>query len=63
MKRFLIFVMTVMLVASMSLGAYAGNGRGRGAGQGGANSGSTYGNGTCDGTQPRDGSGNQHGRR
>lgn len=67
MKKVLITIMTVVLVGTMTLGAYAGNGRGNGAGPGdGSGPGTcdgTYCDGTCDGTQPRDGSGSQHGRR
>ena len=68
MKKVIITIMTIVLVGTMALGAYAGNGRGgNGAGPGdGTGTGvcdGTYCDGTCDGTQPRDGSGHQHGRR
>jgi len=65
MKKFVIAVMTIVLVGTMTLGAYAGKGRGRGAGPGDGTGtcDGTYCDGTCDGTQPRDGSGSQHGRR
>ena len=75
MKTFVITVMVVLLVGALTLGAYAGNGPGRGSGPGngagpgvGAGPGDgtcdgTYCDGTCDDTQPRDGSGNQRGRQ
>ena len=67
MKKFVIAVMTIALIGTMAMGAYAGKGRGRGAGPGdGTGTGNckgSYCDKDCPRTPPRDGSGNQHGRR